>query len=118
MSSVAVGSRQYLVTLEAMTAIANTDGGFDEVWSPLTPPTRRAKIQPASAHDLERVAPGTVMASEALLITIPFHPLVTTKTRVSWTDLAGRAHTANVNGVNNPDERCRELILTAVEVVP
>jgi head-tail adaptor len=117
MSSVAVGKRRYLVTLAAITNGADGDGGSTEVVTPLVPPTRRAEIKPATARDLERLTAGTVISTETLLVTMPFHPLVTTKTRVAWTDLVGRAHTANVTGVNNPDGRCRELVLVAVEVV-
>jgi len=111
------GKRRYLVTLSGTTTVADGDGGFTEVITPLVPPTRRAEIKPATARDLERVTAGTTLSTESLLITMPFHPLVTTKTRVTWTDLAGRAHSANLTGVNNPEERCRELICVAVEVV-
>jgi len=110
------GKRRYLVTLTNVTTAA-ADGDTAESVTPLVPPTRRAEIRPATARDLERLTAGTVLSSESLLITMPFHAGVTTKTRVAWTDLAARAHTANVTGVNNPEERCKELILVAVEIV-
>lgn len=117
MSSTAVGNRRYLVTLQNSVSTADGDGSYADVWTTLTPATRRAEIKPATARDLERLTAGTVLATESLLVTMPFHPQVTTQTRLLWTDLAGRGHVAHVTGVNNPDQLCRELILTAVEVL-
>jgi hypothetical protein len=54
---------------------------------------------------------------ETLIVIVPFHAGVTTKTRLTWLDRAGRSHAANVTGVNNPDQRCVDLVLVAVEVV-
>lgn len=112
------GQRRHLVTLSTTAApVADGDGGYTEAPTFLTPKTCYAEIKPATPRDLERLAAGTVLVTEALLVTMDFHPSVNTKTRLAWTDPAGRAHTANVTGVNNPDGRCRDLILVAVEVL-
>lgn len=117
MSTVTVGKRLQLVTLANATTTPDSDGSYTNTLTPLVPPTRRASIEPATARDLERLTAGTVIATESLIVTMPFHPQVTTKTQLTWTDRAGRAHVANVTGVNNPEQRCRELICVAVEVV-
>jgi hypothetical protein len=57
------------------------------------------------------------MSTDTLIVTMDFHPDVNTKTVLDWTDQSGRAHTATVSGVNNPELRCIDLILVAVEVV-
>ena len=115
---VARGAKRHLVTLSTLGApVPDGDGGYTEAVVLLTPPTRYAEIQPATTRDLERLAAGTVLATESLLVTMDFHPSVTTKTRLTWTDPAGRSHAANVTGINNPEGRCVELILVVVEVV-
>jgi hypothetical protein len=117
MSTVQVGKRIHLVSLSNTTTTSNGDGGFTDVLAPLSPATLWGEIMTATARDLERLAPGTVLATDTLLVFLPFHAGVTTKTVLAWTDRAGRAHTANVTGVNNPEQRCTELILVAVELV-
>jgi hypothetical protein len=112
------GARRHLVSLStAGPEVPDADGGFSQAPVALSPATRYAEIKPATARDLERVAAGTVMSTNTLLVTMDFHPSVTTKTMLAWTDQAGLAHTAAVTGVNNPDLRCIELVLVAVEVV-
>jgi head-tail adaptor len=117
MSVVEIGQRIHLVSLFTTTTTANADGGFDDVLTPLSPATLFADIRPATARDLERMAAGTVISTETLLVMLPFHASVTTKTRLTWTDRAGRSHAANVTGVNNPQQRCVDLVLVAVEQV-
>jgi head-tail adaptor len=116
--TIRAGARRHLVTLENPgTRTPDGDGGWTDVFAALNPPALYAEIKPATARDLERLAAGTVLSTESLLVMLPFHPDVTTKTRLTWIDPAGRAHAANVTGVNNPDQRCIDLILVAVEVV-
>ncbi len=115
----ASGQRRLLVTLDAPgPAVPDGDGGYTQGWAPLDPPTVFADVRPASTRDLERVIAGTVQSTATHLVTLPFHPGVTTTTRVRWTDEAQRPHTANVTAVVNVDERCVEMVLGAMEVVP
>jgi head-tail adaptor len=117
MSTVVAGKRIHLVSLANATTAPDGQGGYTETLTPLTPATLYADIRPATARDLERMAAGTVLSMETLIVVVPFHPSVTTKTQLTWLDRAGRSHLANVTGVNNPDQRCIDLILVAVEVV-
>jgi head-tail adaptor len=112
------GQRRILLSLDAPgPAVPDGDGGYTQGWAPLDPPTANADVRPASARDLEGVISGTVQSTATHLITLPFHPGITTTTRVQWTDAADRPHTANVTAVVNVDERCIELVLGATEVV-
>ena len=113
------GARRHLVSLSTVgPEIPDGDGGFTQASVALNPPTRFAAIKPATQRELERVAAGTVMSTETLIVEMDFHPDVNTKTVLGWTDQAGRAHTATVSGVNNLEQRCVDLILVAVEIVP
>lgn len=107
------GMRRHYVTLsEPGTRTPDGDGGYTETVAWLQPPTAYAAIQPATARDLERVAAGTVIATSTHVIALPYHPGVTTQTVITYN---GRRFA--VTGVSNPDERNRETICTAVEVV-
>ena len=97
--------------------VPDGDGGYTQGFDPLDPPALYGKIEPASTAAIERLAAGTILSTATHLITVPFHPGVTTTTRAQWTDDALRPHTANVTGVINVDERCVTLVLGAAEVV-
>jgi hypothetical protein len=111
-----VGDRPHWVTLaNPGPGVPDGDGGTTQSWTNLTPPQLFAKIVPATGKDLERVAAGTVLTTLSRLVTCPYHPQVTTQTRLTWTDLVGKAHQANVTGAQ-ADARSVELELVCVEV--
>ena len=113
------GARRTLVALaNPGPPTPDGDGGYVTTPAALVPSPVFAEVRPATARDLERLVSGTVLSTESLLVILPFHRAVTTKTVLTWTDPAGRAHTANVTGVTNPDQRCIDSVLVAVEVVP
>lgn len=113
-------ARDTLVTLQNPDGppVPDSEGGFTQPYADLGPAKLWGAVADATARDLERIAAGTVIATASHVVTIPFHPDVTTKTRLSWQDRAGRSHTANVTGVQNPDQQCVELVLICVELVP
>ncbi len=116
-----IADRQLQVTLQnpGGPAIPDGDGGSTPATPvDLIPATVFAAGRSPTAADLERLAGGTVIASASRVLTFPFHPQVTTQTRVSWTDAAGRAHAANVTGVDTPGDRCVETVVLCVEIVP
>lgn len=88
------------------------DGGFTQSWTDLVPPALYVSIAPATARDLERVTAGTVLSTASHIVTAPYHPQITTKTRILFN---GRVF--SVTGVSNPEERSVELILACVEIV-
>jgi SPP1 family predicted phage head-tail adaptor len=109
-----VADRPHRVTLQNPgPPVQDTDGGYAQTWTDLTPPTMSARIAPATAAALERVTAGaTVLSAATHIVTMPYHPQVTTKTRIIF---SGR--TLTVTGVSNPEERNIETIAVCEEVV-
>jgi len=106
-----VGERPHRVLLQNPgPVVPDGDGGKLQSWFDLNPPAMFASIEPASTASLERVAPGNVQATATHIVGIPFHPQVTTKSRVLFN---GRRF--NVTGVSNPGERSVNLWLVCVE---
>lgn len=107
------GAKRHLVSLaNPGTAVPDGDGSFTQVDAPLTPATAWAEIKPATARDLERTTSGTVLSEASHIVTMDYHPGVSTQTRITF-----NGRTLNVTGVSNPEEKNVELILTAEEVV-
>lgn len=97
--------------------VPDGDGGYTQAYLDLDPPTLWVRVAPATAADLERVAAGTVLSQATHIVIGPFHPDVTTKTRMTWIDRHERTHAANITGVSSVEERNIEMILVASEVV-
>jgi head-tail adaptor len=114
-----IGDRRTLVSLQNPSGppVPDGDGGSTQPYADCDPSTVLAAIRTPTVRDLERMAAGTVISTAMRILTFPFHKDVTTKTQLTWTDVAGRAHTANVTGVDNPEDRCIETVVLAVEVV-
>jgi len=120
-----IAARRHLVQAQnpAGPAVADGDGGFTQLWTDLAPPTLYVKIAPATAKDLERVAGGTVLATATHIVTGPFHPDVTTETRLTKGPrnadgtLATGSRQFNVTGKSDVEERQIEMVLVCVEVV-
>jgi SPP1 family predicted phage head-tail adaptor len=107
------GQRVHVVTLQAPgLPVPDGDGGVIQGWDDLDPATVKASITPASARDLEKLASGTVIAQATHVITIPYHPGVTTATRVVF-----RGRTFSLTSVINLEERNVQLKCIGVEVV-
>lgn len=109
---VAIADRPHRVTLQNPGPAVPDGDGYTQSWTDLTPPALSVKIAPATQRDLERVIAGTVMSQATHIVTGPFHPQVTTKTRIIF---SGR--TFNVVGVADPEEGGVEMVLVCVEVV-
>jgi SPP1 family predicted phage head-tail adaptor len=110
----AIGDRPHRVILQNPIGppIPDGDGGSTQAYVDLTPPALSVKIAPATAQDLERVAAGTVVSQATHLVSAPYHPQVTTQTRLLFN---GRSF--SVNGLANLEERNVELVLVCTEVV-
>lgn len=107
-----IGARQKRVTFQNPgPVVPDGYGGFTQSWTDLTP-AADARISPATAHSLERVAAGTVISSATHIVTVPYRAGISTKTRIL---VDGRV--LNVTSVQDPDERHVELVLVCEEVV-
>lgn len=113
----AIGEWQNEVTLEAITETSAGANGVTQTPTPLDPPTWPCRITYPSARVLERDVAATVRSMDQPILSGPFHPGITTKTRLTWTDAAGRTHTAHVTGVSNPDGCGIETVVACAEVV-
>jgi SPP1 family predicted phage head-tail adaptor len=107
-----VGHRPHRVTLQNPgPPIDNGDNGFTRTWTDLAPAAISVEIKPATQQDLERAAAGTAITTATHLVTGPFHPGVTTDTRLLFN---GREF--HVQSVQDPGERHVEMILLCTEV--
>ena len=110
---VAVRDRPHRVTLQNPgPAVADGSGETTQSWTDLVPATLMVKIEAASAAVLERVTAGALIASATHIISGPYHPQVTTRTRMLFD---GRVF--SVKGVDDPEERHVDVVFICVEVV-
>lgn len=114
---VAAGLRDKPVLLENPgEPVPDGGGGYTQTYTPLDPGTVWAAIVPVSARDQERAAVGTILSTASHVVGIPWHPEVTIDTRITWTDgRSGRTRVLYVTAVRDPDERGRQLELSAEE---
>lgn len=108
------GLRPHFITLStAGTPVPDGEGGFTQTAQLLTPSHVWARISPASARDLERVAGNAVQSNATHVVMMPYHAGVTTQTVITF-----GTRTFAVTGVSNPEEANRETVCVCVEMVP
>jgi head-tail adaptor len=109
-----IGERPHRVWFQNPTApVADGHGGFVQAWTDLAPPALFVKIESATGQALERVkAAGAILAQASHIVTGPFHPQVTSQTRILF-----NGRTFAVLGVITPAERAVELAMICAEVV-
>jgi Bacteriophage head-tail adaptor len=112
-----LGRMRHTITLERPVSVSDNEGGFTETFAALTPPTAKAAIDSASQRTLERLVSGTILSEASHIIQMRYHRDVDLKTRLTWTDRAGKVHVANVLNVTDPDGLAAELLIVAAEVV-
>lgn len=113
MFSIGLGDLRHQVTLKNPgPRVPDGEGGYTESQIELSPSPVWASIQPATARDLERRVASTMQASASHIVTMRYHPQVTTKTQLLFGD-----RVFFVNGVQNTDERNVELVLACQEIV-
>lgn len=113
-----IARRHRRITLSAPgAAVPDGDGGYTHTEAPLDPPAVFGYVRPATARDLERVAAGTVIAQASHVVTIPYHPGVTTQTTVTVERTPRPPGRLAVMAVLDPDERSKDLVLVCSEVI-
>lgn len=104
--------RQYVTLATAGEPQDDGDGGYTQTPVPLNPPAVFVQMVPATARELERHFASTVVSTATSIVTMPYHPEVTTKTVITF-----GTRTLNVLGVANPEERNRETVCACAEAV-
>lgn len=114
------GQKRHLVTLQgAGPLVPDGDGGYTQTRVNLDPATAYAEIKPATARDLERTIANVVQSKASHIVTIDYHSGVTTETTLLFNDAKlGRLRTFQVAGVQNPDEKSKDIVLACEELVP
>lgn len=108
-----ISDRPHRITLQNPgPPVEDVEGGYTQTWTDLDPPAVQASIEPASAEDLETVAAGTVISQASHVIRFPYHPGVTTDTRIGF-----NGRTFSVIGVQNREERNVETVTLCSEHV-
>ncbi len=120
-----IGTRRHRVTLDEPTGapVPDGDGGSTQDYAALVPARVWARLEPATAAKLERIASGTVLATATHILTLRFHPGVTTKTRITKGpraadgSLAPGSREFHVTGVATPEELEIDTVAICAEVV-
>jgi len=107
------GLRRHAVRLFTLgPPVPDGDGGYLQAAAPLVPGEAWAQIEPATAARMARAFGGTVVTTATLIVTIPYHPGVTTGCVLEY---AGR--TLGIVGVATPGERRITSVLACSEVI-
>lgn len=114
-----IARRQRRITLSAPgAAVPDGDGGYTQTESALEPPALFAYVQAGvKAGDMERIAGSTTLPTATHLVTVPFHPQITTETVLQVENYPYPARTLKVVYVGNQDERNHTLELLCAEQV-
>jgi hypothetical protein len=93
--------------------VPDGDGSFTQPWNDLDPPQLYVGIEAATRLTYERFAPGTSIYTASHLVRGPFHPGVTTKTRILY-----GTRDFHVDAVTNLKEESVEMALFVTELLP
>lgn len=108
-----IGQLRHRVSLDAYGQGPDGDGGYEEGWTPLDPPTVWAAIEPATTQNLEGVTGGVAVRAVAThVVTMDFHPALTISSRVVF-----RGREFQIHAIQNVDERDVQLVCACSEVV-
>jgi hypothetical protein len=112
-------TRHKVQVFEPGEPVPDGEGGFTEGVVPLTPPEWYCSIEAATAFNVEREVANTVTATASHILRGRFHPGITTKTTITFTDghRGGLVRTFAVDSVRSLDERGESLVLSAREIV-
>ena len=105
-----IGHLRHRVAIANPTRTADGDGGYTDAWVAAEPSPVWARIDTATASNIERLVGNTVSAPISHIVTMRWHEGVTTRSRLTYD---GRYF--NVRGVQNIQERDRWLVLACEE---
>lgn len=104
--------RRLWVSLASITPSADTDGGYTEPTTPLSPATERVAIQSATPNNMESFVANTITAKATHIVDMRYRSDVTTKCRITY-----GSRVFAVRGVQNVDEKNRDLLVACEEVI-
>ena len=105
-----IGQMRHRVAIANPTRTADGDGGYTDTWVAADPSPVWARIDTATASNIERLADNTVEAPISHFVTMRLHESVTTRSRLTYD---GRYF--NIRGLQNSQERDRWLVLACEE---
>jgi len=107
-----IGEYVHLVSLtKAGPTPDDPEGGYDETWIPLDPPTWYCAIREASARDLERISGGLTTQTATHLLRGRYHPQLGEDCRITF-----RGRVFEVSSVHDPDQQQIDVDVIAREV--
>jgi SPP1 family predicted phage head-tail adaptor len=105
-----IGHLRHRVAIANPTRVPDGDGGYTDTWVAASPSPVWARIETATASNIERLIGNTITAPVSHIVTIRWHEDVTARSRLTYD---GRSF--NVRGVQNIQERDRWLVLACEE---
>lgn len=115
-----LGSLRNVGTLSETSALPGTpngDGGYTQTPVPLNPATWRFAVQKATGRSGAAHFRDEIISKASLMMNGRFHPGITTRTIISWTDRAGTVHTGRVIDVDDTDGLGVETWILVSEIV-
>ena len=97
--------------------VPDPESGFTQSDIPLASPGRWAKVEPASQSAIDRLMLGTTVSVATHMITMRYHPDVTTLCNARWRDWHGKTHVAHIGTVIDLEGRNEVHVLLAAELV-
>ncbi len=98
--------------------IPDGDGGYTYVYTLCNPSQWRCSIEKASLRLAEKIFSQTVLAHATHILAGRYHPDISTRTRIAWTDRSGVVHTANVLDTDDTEGAGVETIALVSEIDP
>ena len=106
----AIGQMRHRVAIANPTREADGDGGYTDAWVAASPSPVWARIDVATASNIERLVGNTIEAPISHIVTMRWHAGVSTRSRLTYD---GRYF--NVRGLQNIQERDKWLVLACEE---
>lgn len=106
----AIGQMRHRVAIANPTREADGDGGYTDTWVAASPSPVWARIDVATASNIERLVGNTIEAPISHIVTMRWHAGVSTRSRLTHD---GRYF--NVRGLQNIQERDKWLVLACEE---
>lgn len=108
-----IGQLRQRVDVQNPSRSADGDGGYTDTWAAASPASMWARVEPATASNVERLVGNTIEAAVSHIVTMRYHAGVTTTTRLTQGN-----RTLAVRGVQDVDWRHEWLVCACEELIP